>query len=358
MGIVQRLHAAFNTAPEPGSDAASRAGSGSTAAVRHTTKLGAARLAAWALSCALGLGLVWPATARAEPPAPSARQAMQFRYWDWGATPKRDDYQFALLKLALDKTVADYGPYELHRVLRSYSTSRLRREINRGTVVNVHAGPWRPMEVSADKLAERSLRVQVPVLKDLLGYRKLLIRRDDLDRFMAIRSADELKRLVVGQASGWVDVQIYQHNGYRVNDSANPSTLFDMLAKKRFDYIPISVMDVRTVLDNRPGLDDELMLLPDITLYFPLPIIFYVNKHEPLLAERLEAGLKLARQDGAFEHLFKTSFAQELQLIRAPASRRFVLSNPFVPPELAQERSLDPAEPAATPSSPARPRHR
>ncbi|MBW8891861.1 MAG: hypothetical protein JF617_06790 [Burkholderiales bacterium] len=250
---------------------------------------------------------------------------MEYRYWDWGSTPKRDDYQFALLTLALDKTTKDYGPYELTRVVRSYSTSRLRREINRGEVVNVHAGPWRPLETSDDKLPERSLRVNVPIFKDLLGYRKLLIRRDDLDRFQRIGRADDLKELVVGQANGWVDVEIYRHNGYRAS---------------------------------RPELAEQLMLLPDITVYFPLPIIFYVNIHEPRMAERLEAGLNLARQDGSFERLFKSSFAHELQLLRDGTHKRFVLANPFVPSELVEEKPLEPTEPGAPAASSAKGRGR
>jgi ABC-type amino acid transport substrate-binding protein len=279
---------------------------------------------------------------------------MAFRYWDWGATPKRDDYQFALLTLALDKTVKDYGPYQLTRVVRSYSTSRLRREINRGDVVNVHAGPWRPLETREDKLPERSLRVNVPIFGDLLGYRKLLIRRADLARFKAIRQVDDLKRLVVGQANGWVDVEIYRHNGYRVNDIANPATLFDMLARKRIDYIPISLMDAETTLASRPELAAQLMLLPDITLYFPLPVIFYVNIHEPRMAERLEAGLKQARQDGSFERLFRASFADEIQLVRDGSVRQFMLVNPFAPKDLAMTRLLEPIAPANSPSAPPR----
>jgi hypothetical protein len=305
------------------------------------TQVSRRKLAAWAACYALDLGTGLPHAAAAEPASSPGNGRMTFRYWDWGATPKRDDYQFALMTLALDKTTRDYGPYQLLRVVRSYSTPRLRREINRGDVVNVHAGPWRPLEVSEDKLPERSLRVNVPILKDLLGYRRLLIRRDELERFKNIRHAEELKGLVVGQANGWVDVEIYRHNGYRVNDTPTPASLFDMLARKRFDYIPISLMEADNALANRPELASQLMLLPDITLYFPLPIIFYVNIHEPQLAERLEAGLTLARQDGSFERLFRSSFAHELQLIREGSARRFLLTNPFVPKELALERSVE-----------------
>lgn len=306
-----------------------------------TSRVGPGKALAWALCLAVGLwtGPTAHAQTASVPASAPAKARMDYRYWDWGATPKRDDYQFALLTLALDKTVKDYGPYQLTRVVRSYSTSRLRREINRGEVVNVHAGPWRPLETSEDKLPERSLRVSIPILKDLLGYRRLLIRRDDLARFKGIRQAEELKELTVGQANGWVDVEIYRHNGYRLNDTPTPASLFDMLARKRIDYIPISLMDADTALDIRPELAGQLMLLPDITLYFPLPIIFYVNIHEPRLAERLEAGLNLARQDGSFERLFRSSFAHELQMIREGSARRFVLANPFVPKELAAELS-------------------
>lgn len=309
-----------------------------------TAQIDRRRLAAWAAGCALDAGMGLARAASVEPAASAtspAKGPMTYRYWDWGATPKRDDYQFALLTLALDKTARDYGPYQLHRVVRSYSTPRLRREINRGEVVNVHAGPWRPMEVSEDKLPERSRRVNISILKDLLGYRRLLIRRDDQELFRNIRQAEELKSLVVGQANGWVDVEIYRHNGYRVNDTPTPASLFDMLARRRIDYIPISLMDADTTLGARPELAGQLMLLPDITLYFPLPIIFYVNIHEPPLAERLEAGLNLARQDGSFERLFRSHFAHELQLIREGSGRRFSLANPFVPKELAVERSVE-----------------
>jgi hypothetical protein len=312
-------------------------------------KTGLAWFVVWALCCLLGAGAAPSHAAGAEPVASPAKPPMHFRYWDWGATPKRDDYQFALLTLALDKTVKDYGPYQLSRVVRSYSTSRLRREINRGDVVNVHAGPWRPLETREDKLPERSLRVNVSLFKDLLGYRKLLIRRADLARFKRIRHADELKKLIVGQANGWVDVDIYRYNGYTVNDTSTPASLFDMLARRRIDFIPISLLDAETVLDSRPDVAGQLMVLTDITLHFALPIIFYVNIHEPQMAERLEKGLHLARQDGSFERLFRTSFAQELERVRAGSARRFLLTNPFVPQELAADKPLEPAEHEAHP---------
>lgn len=269
--------------------------------------------------------------------------SMEYRYWDWGGTPRRDDYQFALLTLALDKTLDDYGPYKATRVVQSYSTSRLRREINRGDVVNLHVGPWRPLELSEDKLPERSLRINIPIFNDLMGYRQLLIRREDLDTFKNIKTDADLKKLTVGQARGWVDVDIYKYNGYPVDDSPNPSALFNMLAKKRFDYLPISLLEAESALAGRPDLADQLMLVPDLAIYFPLPLIFYVNIHEPKLAERLEKGLSMAKKDGSFDRLFNQFFAAEVQGIRASKQRHFVLKNPYTPKEFSAEKPQRPA---------------
>lgn len=265
---------------------------------------------------------------------------MEYRYWDWGGTPKRDDYQIALLTLALEKTIDSYGPYKVSRVVQAFSTSRLRREINRGEVVNVHAGPWRPVEVSEDKLDERSLRINIPILRDLLGYRQLLIRRDDLEKFKHITLESDLKKLVAGQGRGWLDVEIYRQNGYQVDDSPNQSTLFNMLANKRFDYVPISIIEAESALAKKPEMAKQLTMAPGIIIYFPLPIIFYVNIHEPKLAQRLEKGLDMAKKDGSFERLFQQFFSGEIQIIRNKQQRNFILKSSFLPKELTIEKPL------------------
>jgi hypothetical protein len=224
--------------------------------------------------------------------------------------------------------------------VQTFSTSRLRREINRGEVVNVHAGPWRPIEFSEDKLPELSLRINIPILRDLLGYRQLLIRREDLKKFNDIALEKDLKKLVAGQGRGWVDVEIYRQNGYRVDDSPNQSTLFNMLANKRFDYVPISIIEAESALAKRSEMAGRLTLAPDIIIYFPLPIIFYVNIHEPKMAERLEKGLRIAKNDGSFDHLFNQFFSKEIQTIQYEKQRHFVLKNSFVPKELMTEKPL------------------
>ncbi|HEY8940654.1 MAG TPA: hypothetical protein VIM59_10705, partial [Cellvibrio sp.] len=122
-----------------------------------------------------------------------ASSPMVYRYWDWGVTPKRDDAQVAALELALTKSREQYGPFEIIRHKEFFSTTRARREVNRGEIVNIQVGPWRPLET--DPVSERSLRVEIPLFYDILGYRQLIIRKTDENIFKQITSSDDLKKL-------------------------------------------------------------------------------------------------------------------------------------------------------------------
>lgn len=263
---------------------------------------------------------------------------MEYRYWDWGDTPKRDDFQLKVLRLALDKTVAAYGPYSIKRTVESMSTLRIRREIVEGKRFNVHAGPWR-LRDSSNPL-DTNIAINVPILGPLLGYRRLLIRREDQPKFGRIVSADQLKQLTAGQGRDWAEVALYRNNGYKVDDSGNLHTLIAMLENRRVDYVPMSVLEVESMLARHPGIADKVMVAPDIFIAYPLPTIFYVSPKEPRLATRLERGLVIARRDGSLDELLQRYFKAELQSLNVAGSRVFTFDNPEVPRALLYKSSL------------------
>jgi hypothetical protein len=264
--------------------------------------------------------------------ARAASETMAYRYWDWGKTPKRDDYQVAALTLALQKTTPAYGPFSVLRVLDSMSTSRARLEVHAGKRINVHAGPWRDLD--AGEPLERSHLIGTAVMGGLLGYRRLIVRKEDLPKYKSITEA-QLKKLVAGQGRGWVDVAVLRHNGYQVEDSGNLATLLDMLINQRFDYLPISVIEADSLLHAQAA--DQLTLVPELTLYYPLPVVYYVSPGAPKLAERLEAGLAEAKSDGSLDELTARHFKKEIQQVKASAHRCFILSNPLLPKIYAAE---------------------
>lgn len=270
--------------------------------------------------------------------SPALSATMEYRYWDWGKTRKRDDYQVQVLQLALDKTVAEYGPYKIVRVYGTFSTLRLWQEVSEGTQVNIHAGPWRVQ--NGNSLYDRNIAVNIQIMGGLLGYRKLIIRRADLDKFKQIQSATQLKKLVAGQGRDWVDGPIYRHNGYRVDDRANLPSLVPMLVSGRFDYLPMSVIEVDSVLEQHPDLAAKLTVAPGILIQYPLPTVFYVSASKPLLAERVERGLAAAMKDGSLDDLLYRSFRKEFDALRAETTREFFLINPSIPAAIAGPRIL------------------
>jgi hypothetical protein len=260
--------------------------------------------------------------------------AMIYRYWDWGKTPKRDDYQVAVLNLALKKTVDAYGPFRVLRVVEDMSTVRLRREVHAGKRINVHVGPWR--DQNAGNPEERNHLIDIPVMGGLLGYRRLIARTEDLSKFKLITNETQLKKLVAGQGRGWEDVAVLRHNGYRVEDSGNLATLFDMLANKRFDYLPVSVAEAESALARHAHLADQVALVPGLLLYYPLPSMYYVSAAEPELAARLEAGMAVVKKDGSLAELTVRYFEKEIQQLKSGDYRHYVLSNPVLPKKYAE----------------------
>lgn len=270
------------------------------------------------------------------------KDAMVYRYWDWGITPQRDDYQVAILKLALEKTRSTHGDYKIERKLETLSRSRAHRAIAQGEFLNIHASPLRPLLTEQDRREqmEESIPVKIPLMKSLLGYRSLIIRRRDYEQFSEITDAIQLKSLVAGQGRGWTDISIYEHNKYQVRGDAEYFTLFSMLLAGRFDYIPLSVIEVNGALSRFEQYSDSLMVLSDLMLYYPLPTLFHVSAKHPALADRLERGLTQARQDGSLDRLFEQHFSEQVQQMKSAKLRVFVLENPGVPTEMGLDQPL------------------
>jgi ABC-type amino acid transport substrate-binding protein len=259
--------------------------------------------------------------------AAAAKPTMEVRYWDWGHTPLRDNYQFELLQLVLDKTRPTYGDYALTRVTTFFTTARVRRELSRGKVFNVQAAPWRPATM---KNLEPALRVDIDICKGLIGYRQLIIAADNQQSFLKIDHLEQLKEYTVGIGRGWVDTDIFLDNGFKVNSAANFETLLPMLVAKRFDFLSLSVIEADEAIKNS-GFSDSILVADKPLLYMPLPFVFYVSIHEPLLAQRINDGLNIAMTDGSFDTLFDNHFAPYIQFIQQNKEQFLILENQSLP---------------------------
>lgn len=263
-----------------------------------------------AVACLLGPLRVWAAS------------PLVVRYFQ---TDVRYAYRIALLRLALDETQDRDGSYVLQGLQEEVSQARGLRMLADGEV-DVAFLP------TDGRRERRFLPVRIPILRGLLGYRVLLIRRGTEHRFDSISSLQDLAKLKAGFGSQWADLAILRFNGLPVDAESNYETLFRMLARGRFDYFPRGVNEAWHELDSHPGLQGQIAVDAHLALYYPYPVYFFVNRENQALADRLRRGLEAALADGSFKALFLKYNEADIQRAQMAQRMLLVMQNPFLPP--------------------------
>lgn len=208
------------------------------------------------------------------------------------------NYFLELLQLALDKTATDYGPCTAALATDAKPQARLYQELEHkegAHIIDATAGPER---------GQRFRAIDFPLLKGLMGYRIAFIRPEDQPAFSAVEDINDLRNFTAGQGEGWLDVDILRLNGIGVTTTRKYDSLYRMLRAGRFDFFPRGAQEV---LSEAESFDTGgLAIERDLIVAYPWPVYFYVHKDHDRLAERVETGLRRAREDGDFDNFFDT----------------------------------------------------
>lgn len=228
-----------------------------------------------------------------------------------------------LLRLALEKTEASDGPFEIRFFGEAMSSPRQIAELKKrdGAINVIWDGTDRRREAEL-------LPVRISLLHQLNDYRVFLIRQDEQPKFEAVRSLDELRRLQAGVGLNWPSADVLRANRLPVVTSTTYELLFPMLRAKRFDYMPRGIHEAW--YEQHQHAAEGLAIEETIFLHYPLPFYFFVNRSNPALADRIERGLRTAQSDGSFDKLFNSfaSFRRSLDEINAERRRVFELKLP------------------------------
>jgi len=281
--------------------------------------------------------LSWTAAAApAVASSASAAVSRQIRYPLFGGLedPFRR-YCMEVLKLA----VAHCGvPYHLQPVPQPIGQGRAIRQLSSGQ------GPVDILWSMTSDVRERELLpLRFPLDRGLMGWRLLLVRRADQQRFAGIRNLDGLASMTAGQMHDWPDTQILRANGLKVGTGSSYSSLFAMLERGRTDYFPRSVLEIEDDLA-RFGARHDLVIAPGLLLRYPTAFYFFVSPREPRLAEDLSRGLERALSDGSLLALFNQYMRTQSKRLDLHERHVLALSNPLLPaatplrrPELWEE---------------------
>lgn len=205
-------------------------------------------------------------------------------------------YFSSLLSLALDETKDDFGPYQLLPINIHMVQQRTISMLQANEFIDVM---W---TVTSNEREKSMLAVYIPLLKGLMGNRIFLIRKNEQYRFDDIKTLDDLALLTAGQGDSWPDTQVIKSNHIPVQ-TAKGELLYNMLAKKRFDYFPRAVTEIKKEITQY----SEFSIENNLMLSYLSPIYFFVSKDNPQLAKRIETGLLRAVDNGRFDKLFQTS---------------------------------------------------
>ena len=262
------------------------------------------------------LGIAWLALSLPVWAAPCT-----IRYFQQDA---RYAYRTALLQLVLDQT-AEEGRCQLSPQFTTVTPDRGLALLQEGRIDVV--------SVPTSLQRERELRaVRFDILRGLLGYRVLLIRKQRQAEFAAVRSLAELRRFRLGLGSHWADLPLLQYNGFQVMATPRYESLFAMLARGRFDAFPRGVNEAWQELAEQQGTFPDLRVEPTLALYYPWPVYFFVRRDNQPLADRLHRGLMRAQADGSLQRLFMEHHGNLLQQANLAKRRLLLLSNPGLPP--------------------------
>lgn len=256
--------------------------------------------------------------------------------WLYGVSEGRRAYETALLNEILAITEVDFGKRELIVSTMPMSPKRGWLKLKTGNGIDIITSP----DSFEGDHSDAGLRVNQGILKNLLGYRRLVIRSTERKLFNELNSAEAFKSLRVGQGVSWQDSLFFKHVGINYVEAEYFGNLFLMLARKRFDYISLGAVEIEETFASNTSeeIESEIEILEDVLIFYPLPLYFIVSKFRPELSQRIETGLERMIKNGSFDRMFKQHHQKEIALLSKPGSRVFALEDPvtkkFIEPEL------------------------
>ncbi len=248
-------------------------------------------------------------------------------HYDKGFSPLFRVYLTDILKTTLDKSIEEYGPYKIQFYSKHLSTNRSKLEAEKGVLLDLlFASHWYGRFVDSRNM----IAVNLPIFNGLLGLRSAILTDKVNPEFSQIQSKQDFEEFTAGQGANWEDVKILKANQIDVIEAQHFDALFPMLAKGRYDYLPLSNLEAQTALSTKGVRFGNLQTNKDVSMYYPLPFYLFVNGNRPELAERLQRGFEVAVADGSIDRLFDKHFGFIKPELNQKVKKLVLLRNPLL----------------------------
>lgn len=241
------------------------------------------------------------------------------------AGDKRMDYPLAIVNLALEKTRPQYGGYRFEQIPQYLNAARAIYELKRDTWPNYFI----PGGVNIELLGRENLEpVDFPIDQGLLGYRICFVSPQAKARVAAAQNVTDLRQFIIAQGTNWPDVSILRHNGFTVQEVETYPGLFKMVISGRADLLCRGLSELKQEYMEFKYLGN-LQYDETFVLVYPMRYSIYLNKSSRQAIKRIEAGLKIANQDGSLNQLFLKHFRNDILFAKLGQRRFFYLRTPY-----------------------------
>ncbi len=257
---------------------------------------------------------------------PVVQETSIIKFWNGNRSEARKVYERKVLDAIMEATKAEWGPWQIEENLDEYpgdEESQVFKEKGHDLFVTIAGN---------QKFKEDDMIV-IPLLltKNLLGYRVPIIREEDAGLFSQIRKAEDLRKLKHGIPMTWSDAGIFRHNGYNVVEDGSFDDIFERLQSGLFDYCSFGANEVLGVFENRASRHEGLIIDKNLLLFYPFPLVFYVNPQLPRLAERIEYGFQKIIASGQLDSIFNHHYGIIVEQLNLDKRVLITLDNPLIP---------------------------
>ena len=237
---------------------------------------------------------------------------------------RRQHYLQQVLTLALNKTVDEFGDFELVSTAEGLNLARVLRQLDEQAYSNFF------VRVSmTDVFASKYSAVPFPIDRGVSGYRIALVQNGK-EREWCGDEQINIEKYSIVQGLAWLDVDILRANNLQVYDSSSYDNMFEMINAGRMDMFFRSINEINDEYSIKSQNLKGLKIEPCIALYYPLPRFFITNKDNQVNAQRIYLGLSRAYKDGSFQTLWDQFFGQSRGLMQLKQRRIITLDNPFI----------------------------
>jgi hypothetical protein len=251
----------------------------------------------------------------------------QVRFWNGNKSPVRREYEKQLLSLCLSE--AGFMNADILVDESDYPNAE-----DEGNIFSNGCDVLVSVAGNQKFLAKRKIIIEMPICRGIVGHRLLIIPKKSAERFSNISDIEHLRKMTVGVPATWADADLFRKNGFKVSEKGSLEDIFTRLLNQQFDYIALGANEIESIFEKLADLNKELLIEPNILVYYPLPLVFYVHPEKIELANIVEIGLKTAIANGKHAALFEMHHPNIMDRLALRTRKTIHLSNPYLPESL------------------------